>query len=180
MAVYSESGLEANIFFNPDFNGDGFADYDGFQSRPVMVTVDEGEIDFVVTPAVSFPNQTGYLVKNPSGDIVIEETSTTMAPPSTFNFEICESTASDIGEEAFDANALFLFPNPVGTTAKIKGLATDETWEAHVYSVNGKIVHRQRGVGNEAINVGTLPTGLYNLQIRVTGKSYEAIRFVKE
>lgn len=180
MAVYSESGLEANIFFNPDFNGDGFADYDGFQSRPVMVTVDEGEIDFVVTPAVSFPNQTGYLVKNTSGEIVIDETSTTAAPPSTSNFEICESTASDIGETAFATNALSLFPNPVGTAAQIKGLASNETWEAIVSGANGKVVHQQRGVGNEAINVGTLPAGLYNLQLRAIGKSYETIRFVKE
>ena len=180
MAVYSESGLEANIFFNPDFNGDGFADYDGFQSRPVMVTVDEGEIDFVVTPAVSFPNQTGYLVKNTSGEIVIDETNTTSTPPSTFNLEICESTASDIGEVGFDANALSLFPNPVGTTAQIKGLASNETWEAIVYGANGKVVCQQRGVGNEAVNVGTLAAGLYNLQLRTIGKSYEPIRFVKE
>jgi uncharacterized surface protein with fasciclin (FAS1) repeats/plastocyanin len=180
MAVYSESGLEANIFFNPDFNGDGFADYDGFQSRPVMVTVDEGELDFVVTPAVSFPNQTGYIVKNTSGEIVIEETSTTSTPPSTFNLEICENTASGIGETAFATNALSLFPNPVGTAAQIKGIASNETWEAIVYGANGKLVHQQRGVGNEAVNVGTLPAGLYNLQLRVTGKSYEVIRFVKE
>ena len=180
MAVYSESGLEANIFFNPDFNGDGFADYDAFQSRPVMVTVDEGELDFVVTPAVSFPNQTGYVVKNTSGDIVIEETSTTSIPPSTFNLEICENTASGIGETAFATNALSLFPNPVGTAAQIKGIASNETWEAIVYGANGKLVHQQRGVGNEAVNVGTLPAGLYNLQLRVTGKSYEVIRFVKE
>lgn len=180
MAVYSESGLEANIFFNPDFNEDGFADYAGFQSRPVMVTVDEGEVDFVVTPAVSFPNQTGYIVKNTSGEIVIDETSTNEAPPSTFNLEICESTTSHIGETAMAFNALSLFPNPVGTTAQIKGLAFNETWEAIVYGASGKVVHQQRGVGNEAVNVGTLAAGLYNLQLRVTGKSYEAIRFVKE
>ena len=180
MAVYSESGLEANIFFNPDFNEDGFADYDGFQSRPVMVTVDEGEVDFVVTPAVSFPNQTGYIVKNTSGEIVIDETSTNEAPPSTFNLEICESTTSHIGGTAMAFNALSLFPNPVGTTAQIKGLAFNETWEAIVYGANGKVVHQKRGVGNEAVNVGTLAAGLYNLQLRVTGKSYEAIRFVKE
>jgi uncharacterized surface protein with fasciclin (FAS1) repeats/plastocyanin len=180
MAVYSESGLEANIFFNPDFNGDGFADYDAFQSRPVMVTVDEGELDFVVTPAVSFPNQTGYVVKNTSGDIVIEETSTTSIPPSTFNLEICENTASGIGETAFATNALSLFPNPVVTAAQIKGIASNETWEAIVYGANGKVVHQQYGAGNEAINVGTLPAGLYNLQLRAIGKSYETIRFVKE
>ena len=180
MAVYSESGLEANIFFNPDFDGDGYADYQSFEERTVMVTVNEGEVDFLVSSPVSYPTQCGYTVKNPAGEVVIDETSTTMAPPSTFNFEICESTASNVVEEAFEANTVSLFPNPVGTAAQIKGLPNDETWEAHVYSVNGKIVHRQRGVGNEAINVGTLPTGLYNLQIRVTGKSYEAIRFVKE
>ena len=180
MGVFSESGLEANIFFNPDFDGDGYADYQSFEERTVMVTVNEGEVDFLVSSPVSYPTQCGYTVKNPAGEVVIDETSTTMAPPSTFNFEICESTASNVVEEAFEANTVSLFPNPVGTAAQIKGLPNDETWEAHVYSVNGKIVHRQRGVGNEAINVGTLPTGLYNLQIRVTGKSYEAIRFVKE
>ena len=77
-------------------------------------------------------------------------------------------------------NALSLFPNPVGTTAQIKGLAFNETWEAIVYGANGKVVHQQQVVGNEAVNVGTLAAGLYNLQLRVTGKSYEAIRFVKE
>lgn len=103
-----------------------------------------------------------------------------MAPPSTFNFEICENTASDIGETAFATNALSLFPNPVGTAAQIKGLASNETWKAIVYDANGKVVHQQHGAGNEAINVGKLPAGLYNLQLRGTVKPYKAIRFVKE
>jgi hypothetical protein len=119
-------------------------------------------------------------VKNTSGNIVIDETNTTSTPPSTFNLEICESTASNVVETAIASNALSLFPNPVGTTAQIKGLASNETWQAIVYGANGKVVLQQRGVGNEAVNVGTLPAGLYNLQLLVTGKSYEAIRFVKE
>lgn len=180
MAVYSESGLEANIFFNPDFNGDGFADYEGFQSRPVMVTVDEGEIDFVVTPAVSFSSQTGYIVKNTSGSIVIEETNINEAPPSTYDFEICESAATNVIESEITSGALSLFPNPVGESAQIKGLEPNEIWEAIVYSAEGKIGHQQRGVRNEAIRLEKLAPGLYTLQLHVTGRDYQAIRFVKE
>jgi uncharacterized surface protein with fasciclin (FAS1) repeats/plastocyanin len=180
MAVYSESGLEANIFFNPDFNGDGFADYDGFQSRPVMVTVDEGEIDFVVTPSVTFPSQTGYTVKNTSGNIVIDETSTNEAPPSTLNFEICESTSSNVIESEIVADMFSLFPNPVGISAQIKGLEPNETWEAVVCSAEGKVSHQQTGTWNEAIRVETLAPGLYTLQLRVSGGGYQAIRFLKE
>ena len=180
MAVYSESGLEANIFFNPDFNGDGFADYDGFQSRPVMVTVDEGEIDFVVTPSVTFPSQTGYTVKNTSGNIVIDETSTNEAPPSTLNIEICESTTSNVIESEIVADMFSLFPNPVGISAQIKGLEPNETWEAVVCSAEGKVSHQQTGTWNEAIRVETLAPGLYTLQLRVSGGAYQAIRFLKE
>jgi hypothetical protein len=180
MAVYSESGLEANIFFNPDFNGDGFADYDGFQSRPVMVTVDEGEIDFVVTPSVTFPSQTGYTVKNTSGNIVIDETSTNEAPPSTLNFEICESTSSNVIESEIVADMFSLFPNPVGISAQIKGLEPNETWEAVVCSAEGKMSHQQTGTWNEAIRVETLAPGLYTLKLRVSGGGYQAIRFLKE
>ena len=180
MAVYSESGLEANIFFNPDFNGDGFADYEGFQSRPVMVTVDEGEIDFVVTPAVSFPNQTGYIVEDTSGNIVIDETSTNQAPPSTLNVEICENTTSQVIESEIATDMISIFPNPVGISAQIKGLEPNETWEAFVYSMDGKLGHQKRGTSNEVLDLEALAPGLYTLQLRVTGKDYQAIRFVKE
>ena len=56
MGVFSESGLEANIFFNPDFDGDGYADYQSFEERTVMVTVNEGEVDFLVSSPVVYPH----------------------------------------------------------------------------------------------------------------------------
>ena len=69
MGVFSESGLEANIFFNPDFDGDGYADYQSFEERTVMVTVNEGEVDFLVSSPVVYPTQCGYTVKNPAGEV---------------------------------------------------------------------------------------------------------------
>ena len=98
LGVYSESGLEANIFFNPDFDGDGYADYQSFQTRSVVVTVDEGEVDFVVNAPIVYPTQCGYTVKNPEGDIVIEETNTTEVPPSNYDVEICASNTSNSDE----------------------------------------------------------------------------------
>ena len=169
MGVFSESGLEANIYFNPDFDGDGYADYQSFETRTVMVTVDEGEVDFVVNAPVVFPTQCGYTVKNPEGDTVIDETSPNESPSSTLNYVICESTASDIAEEVVAGASISLFPNPVSSTSQLQGFRVDEAWEVQVFSLLGKLVHSQSGVGNGLLNVADLPSGLYTVLVRFSG-----------
>jgi uncharacterized surface protein with fasciclin (FAS1) repeats len=179
MGVFSESGLEANIFFNPDFDGDGYADYQSFETRTVMVTVDEGEVDFLVSSPVVYPTQCGYTVKNPEGDIVIDESSTNEAPPSTLNFEICESTASNVVLLEQPLNPISLFPNPVVEAAQIQGLTDLDTWLASIHSAEGRMVAEQRGHGSESLDLTDLPAGLYTLQLRVATKGTKALRFVK-
>ena len=169
MGVFSESGLEANIFFNPDFDGDGYADYQSFEERTVMVTVNEGEVDFLVSSPVVYPTQCGYTVKNPAGEVVIDETSTSEAPPNTLNFVICESTASDIAEEVVAGASISLFPNPVSSTSQLQGFRVDEAWEVQVFSLLGKLVHSQSGVGNGLLNATDLPSGLYTVLVRFSG-----------
>ena len=179
MGVFSESGLEANIYFNPDFDGDGYADYQSFEERTVMVTVDEGEIDFLVSSPVVYPTQCGYTVKNPAGEVVIDETSTSEAPPSTLNFVICETTASLIGEAEASKTPISLYPNPVTAVTQLQGLDDYEAWEAEILSVDGKVVHRQRGVGNGTLDVFILPNGLYTIRLQ-SEDSWHTLRFVKE
>ena len=179
MGVFSESGLEANIFFNPDFDGDGYADYQSFEERTVMVTVDEGEVDFLVSSPVVYPTQCGYTVKNPEGDIVIDETSTSEAPPNTLNFVICETTASLIGDAEASNTPISLYPNPVTAVTQLQGLDDYEAWEAEIHSVDGKIVQSQRGIGNGVLDVFTLPNGLYTIRVQ-TENSWHTLRLVKE
>lgn len=88
--VYSESGLEANIFFNPDFDGDGYADYQGFMERRVLVTVDEGEVDFIVTQPVVFSEYCGYIVRNEAGEILVDQNIEYEAPDDTEGVVVCE------------------------------------------------------------------------------------------
>lgn len=178
MGVFSESGLEANIFFNPDFDGDGYADYQSFETRTVMVTVDEGEVDFVVNAPVVFPTQCGYTVKNPEGDTVIDETNTNESPSSTLNYVICETTASQIGEEEVSNTPITLYPNPVEDVTQLQGLDANEAWEVQILSVDGQVVHRQRGVGNATLEVATLPNGLYTVHLQSDTRR-RALRFVK-
>ena len=179
MGVFSESGLEANIFFNPDFDGDGYADYQGFSTRTVMVTVDEGEVDFLVSSPVVYPTQCGYTVKNPEGDIIIDETNTNEAPPSTLNYVICETTASLIGEAEVSNTRISLYPNPVTAVTQLQGLGEFEAWEAEILSIDGKIVHRQRGVGNGTLDVASLPSGLYTIRLQAEN-SWHTLRLVKK
>ena len=180
LGVYSESGLEANIFFNPDFDGDGYADYIGFSTRTAVVTVDEGEVDFLVTAPIVYPTQCGYTVKNPEGDIVIDESSTNELPQSTLNYVICESTSSSVTEAESTDPSISIFPNPVGTTAQLQGLGTNEAWEVDILSIEGKVTHRQSGIGNGVLDVSHLPAGLYGLQLNRINQDPKVLRLLKK
>ena len=182
MAVYSESGLEANIFFNPDFDGDGYADYQSFEERTVMVTVNEGEVDFLVSSPAVLP----HAMRLHRARIQRARSSLTkQARP--WHRQARSTSKSAKAQLPMLLKTAFArptqspyFPIPLEQQRRSRVSQTMKRGKPMFTASIGKIVHRQRGVGNEAINVGTLPTGLYNLQIRVTGKSYEAIRFVKE
>ena len=178
MGVFSESGLEANIFFNPDFDGDGYADYQSFEERTVMVTVDEGEVDFLVSSPVVYPTQCGYTVKNPEGDIVIDETSTSEAPPSTLNYVICESTASSVTEAESTDPSISIFPNPVGTTAQLQGLRANEAWEIDILNLQGKVVRQLNGLGNGVLDATELPSGVYTILLWSSG-TVRTLRMIK-
>ena len=179
MSVFSESGLEADVFFNPDFDGDGFADYEAFQTRSVFVTVDEGEVDFVVNAPVSGVSA-GYTVKNTTGEIVIEETSTSEVPPSNYDVEICASNTSNSDELTIPAPPIAVFPNPVASLLSIKGIGTGEKWQAAIFNAEGKMVHQEECTGSETIDVTQLRTGLYTLKLDAVGGGSNSVRFVKE
>jgi uncharacterized surface protein with fasciclin (FAS1) repeats len=179
MSVFSESGLEADVFFNPDFDGDGFADYQAFQTRSIFVTVDEGEVDFVVNAPVSGVSA-GYTVKNTMGEIVIEETSTSEVPPSNYDVEICASNTSNSDELTIPAPPIAVFPNPVASLLSIKGIGTGEKWQAAIFDAEGKMVHQEECTGSETIDVTRLRTGLYTLKLDAVGGGSNSVRFVKE
>lgn len=180
MAVYSGPNLEANIFFNPDFNGDGFADEDSFTQRSAFVTVDEGEIDFLVNAPLFFPASCGYAVKNPEGNVVLEVTDLASGSPSTLNFEICATTPSGIDPPEAPVSAISMYPNPSAGTPRLQGLAPSEQWHATLTNTAGQIVLEQRGVGNQELAVQDLPAGLYNVQLQLQGSSPLHLRFIRE
>ena len=178
LGVYSESGLEANIFFNPDFDGDGYADYIGFSSRTAVVTVDGGEVDFLVTAPIVYPEQCGYTVKNVEGEVVIDETDPNEAPPSTLNFVVCESTSSSVLEAESTSRSISIFPNPVNTTAQLQGFGADEAWEIEIMNTQGKVVHQLSGIGDGVLDTAELPSGVYTLVLR-SSDTLRTLRLVK-
>ena len=177
MAVYSGTELAADIFFNPDFDGDGFADYIPFIQRRVLVAVDAGEVNFVVNPPIVFAEFCGYVVSDPEGNVVVNETSTSEAPPSTYGVEICEATASSVQETG--QSALTLFPNPVTGWAQIQGLHPSAPWSAEVLSIDGKVVHHQRGTGPTTLQLAHLPAGFYTLRITQPDQPHATLKFIK-
>jgi len=175
LAVYSGTELEANVFFNPDFDGDGFADYLPFSERRVLVAVEEGEVNFVVNSPVVFAELCGYVVRDPEGNVVVDETGTSEAPPSTYGVEICATSPVDDAEGV----SLNLFPNPVEDLAQIAGLQPTDNWEIEVRSIDGKVVHRQRGTGPTALHLAHLQAGFYTLRLSRPNALDATLKFIK-
>lgn len=101
MEVHTASGLAAEIFFNPDFDGDGYADYQGFNDRRVLVAVDPGEVDFYVNQPIVFAEYCGYIVRNAAGDILVDQNIDFESPDSVTGVIVCEA------EQDISCNAAF-------------------------------------------------------------------------
>jgi hypothetical protein len=119
-------------------------------------------------------------VKNPEGDIVIDESSTNETPPSTLNYVICESAASSVAEAESTDPSISIFPNPVSTTAQLQGLSANEAWEVDILSIDGKVTHQQNGIGSGIVDVSHLPAGLYALQLNRINQEPKVLRFLKK
>ena len=178
MVVNSDEGLESQIFFNPDFDGDGYYDYIDFSSRTAMVNVWEGEVDFLVLMPVAYADQCGYEVRNPEGDLVVEENVAGQFPGNALNVAVCDpetSSTDNLGAEGL----IRLHPNPTATSFQLQGLI-GQPWKAQVFGLDGQRILEQSGVGAEPVSVESLPSGLYHLIVQFDAGEAQGFRLIKE
>ena len=180
MAFYSDEGLESQIFFNPDFDGDGYFDYDGFSSRTAMVNVWEGEVDFVVIMPVAYAEQCGYQVKNPDGDLVVEDNVLGQLPGNALNVVVCEPEMSATTNLGTERAPLRLHPNPTAASFQLQGFQGQESWEVQLIGLDGKRILERSGVGTEPVSVEGLPSGLYHVIVQFGEGEAQGFRLVKE
>ena len=180
MAFYSDEGLESQIFFNPDFDGDGYYDYDGFSSRTAMVNVWEGEVDFVVIMPVAYADQCGYQVKNPDGNLVVEDNVLGQLPGNALNVVVCEPETSATTYLGTERAPLRLHPNPTATSFQLQGFQGQELWQVQLVGLDGRRILERSGVGTEPVSVEGLPAGLYHVIVQFGEGEAQGFRLVKE
>ena len=89
---------------------------------------------------------------------------------------------ADVGNEPAWASGIELYPNPVRDELKVKG--TDAGMKIRVFNANGHAVGLPQGNEIQAsdgltiLRVGSLPSGLYLLQLVQDGQTH-VLRFVK-
>ena len=179
MAFYSDEGLESQIFFNPDFDGDGYYDYNEFFSRTAMVNVWEGEVDFVVSTPVAYADQCGYEARNPGGDLVVEDNVLGQLPGNALNVVVCEpetSATTNPGAESL----IHLHPNPTATSFQLQGFHGQERWRAQLFGLDGKRILERSGVGADPVSVEGLPSGLYHVIVQFGEGEAQGFRLMKE
>ena len=179
MQFYSDEGLESQIVFNPDFDGDGDFDYIEFGTRTVMVNAWEGDVDFVVTLPVAYANQCGYEVRNPDGDLVVEDNVPGQDPGNALNVTVCDPGISATANLEVQRD-LHVHPNPATTFCQLQGLNGQEPWEAQVFGLDGKRILEQTGIGTEPLSIEGLTPGLYHLIVQFGEGETRSFRLMKE
>ena len=141
LAFYSDEGLESQIFFNPDFDGDGYYDYDEFSSRTAMVNVWEGEVDFVVSAPVAYLTSAGTK-SDPDGDLVVEGRGGTIPGECP---ERGGLRSSHFGNHGYGGRIpLVVRPNPAASSFHIQGMGAQDLWDAQIHAMDGKCVATSR------------------------------------
>ena len=180
MIVYSEEGVQANIQFNPDFDGDGYWDDRPFSSKKVVTPAYPGEMDFVVVSPLIYAEQCSYTVHNPDGEMVVNQLISNQAPISSYDVELCqEAPASFLGENV-GVNELTIAPNPAKSRIHLQGVPPDQTWTWSVFGTDGKLLMTRIGMGSQDVLLDELKPGLYIAQIQFEGMASQRLRFVKE
>ena len=136
----------------------GYFDYIGFSSRTVMVNAWEGDVDFVVTLPGAYADQCGYEVRNPDGDLVVEDNVPGQDPGNALNVTVCDPGVSATANLEAQRD-LHVHPNPATTFCQLQGLNGQEPWEAQMFGLDGKRILEQNGIGTDPLSVEGLTPG---------------------
>jgi len=162
--VLSDDGLIANIYFNPDFDNDGFYDYIPFSEKSIFVQIEPEEIDFIVSQPLVENNSCGYTVVDDSGQIIIDQNNSNFPPMSMFDIVFCYST--NLENENMDLNPIEISPNPIDREEiYLHGIKQDEKWELQLIDFKGQIVFNESGSGERIINSVHTAPGIYLCRI---------------
>ena len=180
MMVYSEEGVQANIQFNPDFDGDGYLDERPFSSKKAVTPAYPGGMDFVVVSPLIDAEQCSYTVQNPQGEMVANQLISNQAPISSYDVELCQESPISFVEGDVDVEALTISPNPAKSQIHLLGVQPAQTWTWRVFGADGKLLMTRIGVGSQKVVLDELKPGVYVAQIQFEGMASKRVRFVKE
>ena len=179
MIVYSEEGVQANIQFNPDFDGDGYWDDRPFSSKKAVTPAYPGEMDFVVVSPLVYAEQCSYSVQNPEGEMVVNQLISNQAPISLYDVELCQEVPASILGGNVVAKEVTVAPNPAKSRIHLLGVLPDQKWTWSVFGMDGKLLMTRIGMGSQDVVLDELNPGLYIAQIQFEGLGSKRLRFVK-
>ena len=180
MIVYSEEGVQATIQFNPDFDGDGYLDYQPFSSRKAVTPAYPGEMDFVVASPLIYADQCSYTVQNPEGEMVVNQLISNQAPISSYDVELCQEPPVSFLGGNVDVQELKIAPIPAKSRIHLLGTPPAQSWTWSVFGTDGKLLMTTTGIGSQDVIVDELKPGLYTAVIQFEGMAARRLRFVKE
>ena len=163
---YSNDGdvIWSRLYRHPDFN-----EIDNFHYIRDLVEFDNGDLAFVGTISPLSGTTDIWLMRvnsdgclglgtNLCGDVVIGNSTSTK--------EKSDKTIS-------------IFPNPTTGYCKIAGLDNEQVSLLNIYNTLGHLVHTERQPDLDNINISSLQSGIYFVNVHFENTSIEGVRLVK-
>ena len=158
-----------------DTNGDGQNDahYTGYEmiSDPITNPIPVGTIIGFKTPVMSNAISGGTLLSNKSQFKIWNgtewlETTTTPSGATNLGIEPWVSSPLSVSDLDFSQKNIILFPNPTNNFIIIQNIEnTSEHFEYKIVDLTGRIVKNGNAKFNEQINIESLTSGNYIVQI---------------
>jgi uncharacterized surface protein with fasciclin (FAS1) repeats len=156
-----------------------FFEYDPFwPSKTFYIPAVGGELDFLVAPPFLEPLLTGYIVRDASNNVVIDQTNDFALPLNAYDVLVCDADFTSVSGPSAKTPNLTVHPNPSNGRVQLDGLQANATWEATLLGLDGRMQRRFKGVGSTPLELSRLAEGVYTLNVVVENQTNQSIRVI--
>ena len=121
---------------------------------------------------------TGYIVRDASNNVVIDQTNDFALPLNAYDVLVCDADFTSVSGPSAKTPNLTVHPNPSNGRVQLDGLQANATWEATLLGLDGRMQRRFKGVGSTPLELSRLAEGVYTLNVVVENQTNQSIRVI--
>jgi len=174
LSIYAEGQFITSI--TSVLDNDLYFEFDEVHAR---IAVDEGQTLSFLFSGGYFPEECGYTVIGPNGEVLVDENTSGIAPVGNVAVIPCAAEPNAV-DEFLGPLSHFIAPNPTRGDVYIQGMDVGTSWTLKVADLQGKVLVQTSGTGDAFLDVQELPAGLYMTTLTLEDGTVRTNRLIKQ